>query len=849
MSHADLSRAEAQERARLLSVEHYEVDLDVDSGEETFLSKTVVQFRCNEPRAETFIDIAPQDLLQVTLNGQAVGNAACSDRRLKLSGLQENNTLEILATFPYSNTGQGMHRFVDPVDGGTYVYSDMEPFNAHRVFPCFDQPDLKAKFDFTLKAPPGAKAISNMPCIQALGEGLGGVHKFATTAPMSTYITFVGAGPFHMVRRKHRNIDLGIYCRASLAQYLDPDEIFEVTAAGFDFFEDLFDYPYPFGGKYDQLFVPEFVSGAMENAGAVTIHEAYIFRSKVTDNARESRTETILHELSHMWFGDLVTMKWWDDLWLNESFATYISNYAMDKATKWKNAWTFFSSRWKAAAYLQDQLPTTHPIAADAPDIATAESNFDAISYAKGASVLKQLVAWVGEEPFIEGLKQYFKKHEFSNATLRDFLKVLERSSGRSLSEWSREWLETPGVNILSLESEIEDGRYEAARLAQEVVDDWSIQRSHRLGLGLYDFQGQGMVRRRYLEVDAIGQRTDVPELRGEKVPDLLLVNDEDLAYSRIRLDERSIKSLTTGLRLLEDSLARSLCWSAAWDMMRSAEVPARRYLDVVLNNIDTETDVGLAQTSIARMQTAIYLYVAPQNREEHLRRITDYALQGARSAEAGGDFQLNWFTTFVSLAKAPEHLKTLSQFLSGEGRLPGLDIDFARRWQIVMRLVAMGTAEEQLIASELEREPTDQAERNAETARTLVPTAAAKQTAWDTVVDHPETSRASVLAIATGFMHPEQTELLVPFVEPFFEVVESVWTSRPREVAEIFPLGFFPRLIIDQSVIDRCDRFLSEKDADPALERKLIEARESVARALKVREADEAYEDVVSAG
>lgn len=848
MSHADLSRVEAQERARLLSVEHYEVELDVDSGDETFSSKTVVRFRCTEPGGETFIDIAPRDLQKVTLNGVDIGIDACTDRRLKLTDLQERNTLEVLATFPYSNTGQGMHRFVDPIDDGIYVYSDMEPFNAHRVFPCFDQPDLKATFDFAIKAPSGTKAISNMASIVSPGEGLQGAHKFATTPRMSTYITFVGAGPFHMVRRQHRNIDLGIYCRESLAQYLDPDEIFVLTEAGFDFFEDLFDYPYPFGEKYDQLFVPEFVSGAMENAGAVTFHEDYIFRSKVTDHAYQNRAETILHELSHMWFGNLVTMKWWDDLWLNESFATYMSNYAMEKATRWTNAWTFFSSRWKAAAYLQDQLSTTHPIAADAPDIATAESNFDAISYAKGASVLKQLVAWVGEESFIEGLKHYFKDREFGNATLQNFLKALESASGRSLSDWSKEWLETAGVNILSLESETQDGRYRTAHIVEEVADSWSVPRSHRLGLGLYDLDGGRLVRRKYLETDAVGERTDVPQLHGERAPDLLLVNDEDLAYSRIRLDERSIRSLTTGLRLLDDSLSRSLCWSATWDMVRSAELPGRRYIDLVLNNIDTETDVGLAQTSIARMQAAIYLYVAPQNREPHLRRITDYALGAARSAEAGGDFQLHWFTTFASLAKAPEHLATLSRFLSGEERIAGLDIDFARRWQIVMRLVAMGAAEEQLIASELKREPTDQAERNAETARTLIPTVSAKRKAWDTVVDHPDTSRATVLAIATGFMHPEQTELLQPYVDRFFEVAENVWTSRPREVAEIFPLGFFPRIIIDQTVIDKANRFLSERDPDPALARIIIEARESIAKALKAQKADEAYEDVVAA-
>lgn len=845
MSHADLSRTEAQERARLLKVDHYDVELDIDSGEETFSSKTVVRFGCTEPGAETFIDIAPSDLLSVTLNGREVDVGACTERRLKLTDLEERNVLEILATFPYSNTGQGMHRFVDPIDGARYVYSDMQPFNTHRVFACFDQPDLKATFDFSMAVPSDAKAISNMASWESPVEGSAGVHRFATTSPLSTYVTFVGAGPFHMVRRQHRNIDMGIYCRASLAPYLEPDEIFEVTAAGFDFFEDLFDYPYPFGEKYDHLFVPEFVAGAMENAGAITVSESYIFRSKVTDHARQNRVETILHELSHMWFGDLVTMRWWDDLWLNESFATYVSNYAMEKATPWSNAWTFFASRWKAAAYLQDQLPTTHPIAADAPDIATAESNFDAISYAKGASVLKQLVAWVGEEPFFEGLKRYFRENEFGNATLQDFLKALESSSGRSLSEWSREWLETAGVNILSLESDVEDSSYRAAHLVQEVVDDWSVQRSHRLGLGLYDLEGERLVRRRYLETDAVGEATDVPELRGEKVPDLLLVNDEDLAYSRIRLDERSIASLTTGLRLLDDSLARSLCWSATWDMVRSAELSGRRYIDLVLNNIDTETDIGLAQTSISRMQGAIYLYVAPQNREPHLRRITDYALEAARSADAAGDFQLGWFTAFVSLAKSPEHLEILSRFLSGEESLEGLDIDFARRWQIVMRLVAMGAAGEDLIQSELDREPTNQAERHAETARTLVPTASAKQKAWDTVVDHPDTPRATVMAIAAGFMHPEQTELLEPYEDRFFDVAKKVWTSRPREVAEIFPAGFFPHSI-DQRVIDKTNRFLSEKDPDPALARQVIESREIVGKALKAQKADEAYEDVI---
>src|SRR3984893_9627578 len=429
---SNLTRDEARDRARLLEIESYRVELDLTLGDATFESVTTVSFRCARPGASTFIDLSASAVREITLNGNRLSPENFDGNRITLDGLAESNELQVAAECAYSRSGEGLHRFTDPADGAVYMYSDLETFDAHRVYACFDQPDLKATFQLEVTAEQGWQVISNMApsASEQVPLTRTALWEFPPTPVLPTYITAVAAGPYHAVRDEHDGIPLGIFCRQSLASYLGPDEIFEVTRQGFDFFHGAFGVRYPFG-KYDQLFVPEFKAGAMENSGCVTFLEDYLFRSRVTDFAREMRAETILHEMAHMWFGDLVTMRWWDDLWLNESFATWAGTLAQAESTRWRAAWTTFAQLHKAWAYQQDQLPSTHPIAADIPDIATVEVHFDGIPYAKGAALLKQLVAYVGKDNFLAALRRYFDQHASGNATLADLLAALEETSGR----------------------------------------------------------------------------------------------------------------------------------------------------------------------------------------------------------------------------------------------------------------------------------------------------------------------------------------------------------------------------------------------------------------------------------
>ncbi|MDP8978709.1 MAG: aminopeptidase N, partial [Actinomycetota bacterium] len=602
-----LTRDEARARAALLSGVDYEVAVDLEDGD-TFTSQAVVRFDCAEPGAATFVDLDAREVSTAELNGRTLPAAAFTGHRLVLDDLRAHNELRVRARCAYRRTGFGLHRFVDPVDGHHYLHTQFEPFDAHRVYACFDQPDLKARFTLMVRAPAGWEVASNGAVVERPGDGEAGTWRLAPTPPVSPYITALVAGPFHVVRDHHRGIDLGVFCRQSLVPHLDVDEILTLTRQGFDFFTDAFDYPYPFG-KYDQLFVPEFNFGAMENAGCVTLSESYVFRSKVTDAARQGRAGTILHEMAHMWFGDLVTMRWWDDLWLNESFATYMGTLALAEATRFRDAWASFAYGVKAWAYQQDQLPSTHPIVADNADTNAVRVSFDGITYAKGASVLKQLVAWVGRDAFMAGLRGYFRRHEYANATLADFLAALEKASGRDLGAWSRQWLETAGVATLRPEADTDGRSYRSLAVVQEAPARHPTVRAHRLALGLYGGDGDRLTRRRRLELDVAGPRTPVREAGGEAVPDLLLVNDDDLAYAKVRLDKRSLATLDERLADLEQPLARALSWGAAWDMTRDAELATRRWVGLVATHVARETDITLLQMLLGQARAAIDRY------------------------------------------------------------------------------------------------------------------------------------------------------------------------------------------------------------------------------------------------
>ena len=840
----NLTRDEARERARLLTVESYTVDLDLTTGDERFGSTTVIRFGSAETGASTFVDLHGAIVREATLNGKSLDPSSYDpDKgRLPLPDLAAENELRVVADCAYSRSGEGLHRFVDPVDDRVYLYTQFETADAHRMYACFDQPDLKATFELTVKAPADWEVVTNEPARSAEN----GTWRFAPTPRVSTYITALVAGPYHVVRDEYRREDgsvvpLGVYCRASLAEHLDADAIVDVTRRGFAYFEKVFGRRYPFT-KYDQLFVPEFNAGAMENAGAVTFLEDYVFRSRVTDAAYERRAETILHEMAHMWFGDLVTMRWWDDLWLNESFATYMSVLCMAEATRWKGAWTTFANLEKAWAYRQDQLPSTHPIAADIPDIRAVEVNFDGITYAKGASVLKQLVAYVGLDNFLEGVRRYFDRHAWGNTVLSDLLGALEETSGREdLASWSKEWLETAGVNTMRPEYELDsEGGFSAFAVLQEAKPDYPTLRSHRLAIGLYDRTPDGIVRRERVELDVVGARTEVPQLVGKKRPDLILVNDDDLTYAKIRLDEHSQATLIESIGEIRESLPRALCWSAAWDMTRDAEMATRDYVRLVTRGVRGVTDIAVTQTLLRQARLAVQQYADPAWRKEGQALLADTLAELAREAEPGSDLQLAYTQAFTASAVTDDHLALVQGLLDGSKVLEGLTVDTDLRWTLLRRLVVTGKAGEAEIDAELERDPTAAGERNAAACKAAIPSAEAKAAAWERIVSG-DLPNAVFRATLGGFVEPDQADLLVPYVDKYFAEVGRIWREWSSDMAQTFAETAYPFLVIEQSTIDRTEAYLAEEQPPPALARLLSEGRDGVARALRARAKDAA--------
>ncbi|WP_030804764.1 aminopeptidase N [Streptomyces sp. NRRL S-337] len=854
MPGTNLTRDEAQQRAQLLSVDGYEIDLDLSGAQEggTYRSTTTVRFDVARAGADSFIDLVAPAVHKVALNGELLDPASVfEDSRIVLPGLRAGrNELTVVADCAYTNTGEGLHRFVDPVDQQAYLYTQFEVPDARRVFASFEQPDLKATFQFTVKAPEGWTVISNSPT----PEPADNIWRFEPTPRISTYVTALIVGPYHSVHSTYekdgRTVPLGIYCRPSLAEHLDADAIFEVTRQGFDWFQEKFDYAYPFA-KYDQLFVPEFNAGAMENAGAVTIRDQYVFRSKVTDAAYEVRAETILHELAHMWFGDLVTMEWWNDLWLNESFATYtsIACQAYAPGSKWPHSWTTFANSMKTWAYRQDQLPSTHPIMAEIRDLDDVLVNFDGITYAKGASVLKQLVAYVGMEEFFKGVQAYFKRHAYGNTRLSDLLGALEETSGRDLATWSKKWLETAGINILRPEIEVgADGLITSFAVRQEApalptgAKGEPVLRPHRIAIGAYELDGSGkLVRTERIELDVDGALTSVPQLVGKRRPAVVLLNDDDLSYAKVRLDEESLKVVTEHLGDFTESLPRALSWASAWDMTRDGELATRDYLSLVLSGVGKESDIGVVQSLHRQVKLALDLYAAPEWRETGLAAWTEAALDHLRAAEPGSDHQLAWARAFAAAARTDGQLALLQGLLDGTEEIPGLTVDTELRWSLLHRLAATGRADEKAIAAELERDRTSAGERYAASARAARPTAEAKAEAWASVVESDKLPNAVQEAVIGGFVQTDQRELLAPYTMKYFAAVKEIWEARSHEMAQQIAVGLYPSLHVSQETLDATDAWLDAAGPSPALRRLVTESRAGIERALKAQAADAA--------
>ncbi|HWL99033.1 MAG TPA: aminopeptidase N [Nocardioidaceae bacterium] len=854
MPGTNLTRDEARERANLLTIHDYDVALDLTASERTFPSTTVVRFACTQPGASTFADLVGATVHEITLNGRSLDPATVyNDSRIALDDLAADNELRVVADCAYSRTGEGLHRFVDPADGRTYLYTQFEVPDARRVYTTFEQPDLKARFRFSVTAPSHWQVVSNSPTPEPEAVGDPGdpgdpedtvsVWRFEPTKPMSTYITALVAGEYHVVRDAYPGRDgeipLGLFCRQSLAEHLDADDVLEVTKQGFGFFESAFEMGYPFG-KYDQLFVPEYNMGAMENAGCVTFRDEYIFRSRQTTAAYETRANTILHEMAHMWFGDLVTMRWWDDLWLNESFAEWAAHHASTVATRYDEAWTSFCNLRKTWAYRQDQLPSTHPIAADNYDLEAVEVNFDGITYAKGASSLRQLVAWVGEDPFFAGLRAYFDGHAYANSELVDLLRALEETSGRDLGSWTKEWLQTSGVNTLRAQFDTDDdAAFTTFTVQQSAHPDFPTLRRHRVAIGLYDRTDDALVRRDRVEIDVVGERTEVPQLVGKRRPDLILLNDDDLTYAKIRLDERSLATLIGGIDTFTESLPRALCWGAAWDMTRDGEMAASDFVDLVLRGVGTESDLTAVHALLRQAQTSVNTYVAPVNRDKVRARWESGLLDLVKAARPGSDHQLALVRGLCAAATETRTGDFLAGLLDGTTGLEGLDVDTDLRWGLLTGLAHMGRVDEAAIETELQRDNTISGQQQAAAARTALPTAAAKEWAWRTATESDDVANETQRSIAASFQQPGQDDVLGPYVDRYLDLATSVWEVKGTQMATNILMLMFPRALPTPEVLARVSEWLDTTEANPAARRLVSEGRADLERALRAQERD----------
>ncbi|MGA1081993.1 MAG: aminopeptidase N [Candidatus Nanopelagicales bacterium] len=847
----NISQNEASQRAQLISNVSYQVKLQLDPKLDTFGCESVIRFNSADETA-SWIDLIAPKVNSITLNGESLSVSEVFDgARISLPKLASNNELIVNAECAFMNTGEGLHKHTDPQDGEVYLYTQFEVADSRRFMPVFEQPDIKANMQLNVVAPKHWRLISNSPTPEAINhDSEFNLWEFKETKKISSYLFALCAGPYEKFEDEYKGefgtYPFGIYLRSSLKEHLDAEEIFEITKQGFRWFESKFKIGYPFE-KYDQVFVPEFNAGAMENAGCVTFRDEYVFRSRTTKTAYESRANTILHELAHMWFGDLVTMRWWNDLWLNESFAEWAAHWASTGATKYQEAWTLFHVQRKAWAYRQDQLPSTHPIAANMPDLDSVYENFDGITYAKGASALKQLVSWVSEDKFLIGLQSYFQKHKWQNTQLTDLLTELSASSGRELNEWSQVWLETAGATLLRPNIETDSNniitKAEILQLPPSSPPGLPpVLRPHRLLIGLYELAENKLNCLEKIELDVVGANTEVKDLIGKKRPDLILINDDDLTYAKIRLDEVSIKTATNHLNKIESSLSRALIWGAMWDMLRDAEVTTKDFLKLVINGIKEESDIGVIQQLLLQLRTAIDMYADRSARSSYLETLAENLKSAWEQSAPGSDKQLAFVRAWSHVAQTKKDLNLIENILDKSFKVEGLQVDPELRWTLLRRLVVTGMADDSKVEAELANDPTAMGKEQAAGAKAALPTKQAKENTWNELINNQKLTNSEIHSMLAGFHHVDHLTVLKDFVDLYFNSVSDLWNARTHEIGQSLVTGLFPVTVVEQTVIDKADQFLkNNSDLPTGAKRIIVEQRDSLARALKAQLKDKA--------
>ncbi|WP_037907335.1 aminopeptidase N [Actinacidiphila yeochonensis] len=827
-----LNRKEAETRARDITVEHYTIDLDLTRGEEVFGSTTVIRFTAQRA-CDTFAEVKPAVLRRVRLDGADLDPAALDDNRLPLAGLTAGpHELRVEADMRYSSTGEGMHRFTDPADGEVYVYTQLFLDDVQRIAAAFDQPDLKARFDVAVTAPEEWTVLSNSTTTRTAP----GRWQAATTPPLSTYVIAVAAGPFHSVRSEHAGLPFGLHCRRSLAEHLDRDaeELLAFTRRCFDRYHEMFDEPYPFD-SYDQAFVPEFNAGAMENPGLVTLRDEYVYRSAATPTQLVWRAVVIAHEMAHMWFGDLVTLRWWDDIWLNESFAEYMGYRVAAEDPEFSGVWNEFAIHRKPWGVVADQRPSTHPVApdpADVPDTASALNNFDGISYAKGAAALRQLAIWLGED-FLAGINTHFARHRFGNASLADFLDSLSSATDRDVQAWAEAWLRTTGADTLTA-------------TASPAPNGWRLEvghtggRPHRIGVGLYDRAADDpgvLVPRERITLDLTATSTvERRELPGPR-PDLVLLNDGDLSYVKTRFDDHSWETVEDTLGGLPDPLSRAVVWSAARDLVRDARLAPARYLALVGRHLPAETDPGIVDSVLTFARAFVVdRYLAPEHRQAAL---TGLAATARGLLAAGHEpSRLTATRALIDNSTAEEAAELRGWY--EDGAIPGgSEADPELRWRMLLRLCVLGAGTPADIDAELARDTSAFGLESAASCRAARPDAEAKAAAWQAMFGEADTlSNYLFKATAQGFWQPEQQELLAGYPARYYQDAAAMAARRGPALASAAGQGAFPHATVTAESLALGRAALEADDIQPAFRRDLADAVDDLARALRVRAA-----------
>jgi len=831
-----LTYTEAQERARLIDVLGYRVDLDLTGGDEVFGSVTVVRFGCRAPGASTFADVRPARLRRVVLNGQDLDPGTLAGNRLPLPRLQARNELRVEADMAYSRTGAGLHRFTDDADGQTYLAVHGGLDDAQRVFAAFDQPDMKAVITTGVRAPAHWTVI---------GNGLArptrpGRWELAATPPMSTYLFTVVAGPFDSIRAAHRGIPFGLHARQSLAGQLrrDAGEIFAVTWACFDRYTEIFTEPYPYD-SYDQAFVPELEAGAMENPGCVTFRDEFLFPSAVTRAERQTRGMVIAHEMAHMWFGDLVTMRWWNDVWLSESFATYMGFQVLAEATGFTGTWTDFALTQKTRGYDADQRPSTHPVAPEpheVPDTDAARSAYDDISYAKGASALRQLVAWLGWPAFLAGINDYVARYRFGSADLADLLDCLSRASGTDVREWAGRWLSTAGVDTLTV-----------SRPAPP-AGSWSVahrgSRPHRIWLGVYDADGTGELALRGrvpVLVPAGAVNVTLPLAAFEPGPALVLPNDGDATYCKVRLDPVSLTALTASIGRIADPLNRAVAWNSIRDLIRDGELAPQAYMALAVRHLPAETDPSIAGQVLGYARgTVVDRYLRAGRRGPALAKLTGLCqrLLDRPADDDTAGLRLIAARTLIDSASRAADIVVLWSWLDA-GQLPGgPDLDSRLRWQILLRLAVLGAIEAERLDREAKADTTTATRLSATRCRAAWPGEAAKQAAWTAMFGDRAGAGSGyqLAATAQGFWQADQAGLLAGYVPRYFPALAEVAGRGDADLARVLCQHGFPLHAVDAATLRAGEQCLAGGGLTGSLARLLGDQLADLRRSLQVR-------------